>query len=433
MDYKKQVEEITKYFKDSEKNEKDFKIGIEFEHFVIDKDTLETISYYGDGGVQETLKELESNGWIGDYEGEYLLGLNNKNQVITLEPGSQLEFSIKPQKNIMDIEREYFEFLKEIIPILERKNQGLIAVGYHPETRIEDIKILPKKRYSYMFEYFKDKGSHAHNMMKGTASVQIAFDFKSEEDYIKKFKVGNALAPVMYGIFDNAFYFEGQVWERHNLRSYIWENCDNDRSGIVDGAFDEDFGYEKYAEYILNGPPIFMDDGKRMYSTGNKSFKEIFNPENYSMEELEHGLTMFFPDVRTKKYVEIRMMDAIPYPLNLASIALWKGILYDEDNLNQVYEYIEDIEMEDIDKAKTSILEKGLDGELKGRTIFEIAKWLIELAKTGLGSDESKYILPLQKMIMDKKNPYEIIKEKEHLGKKEALKWCILNNLQEVR
>lgn len=176
-----------------------------------------------------------------------------------------------------------------------------------------------------------------------------------------------------------------------------------------------------------------MDDGKRMYSTGNKSFKEIFNPENYSMEELEHGLTMFFPDVRTKKYVEIRMMDAIPYPLNLASIALWKGILYDEDNLNQVYEYIEDIEMEDIDKAKTSILEKGLDGELKGRTIFEIAKWLIELAKTGLGSDESKYILPLQKMIMDKKNPYEIIKEKEHLGKKEALKWCILNNLQEVR
>ncbi|NLJ98091.1 MAG: glutamate--cysteine ligase [Tissierellia bacterium] len=433
MDYKKQVEEITKYFKDSEKNEEDFKIGIEFEHFVIDKDTLETISYYGDGGVQETLKELESNGWIGDYEGEYLLGLNNKNQVITLEPGSQLEFSIKPQKNIMDIEREYFEFLKEIIPILERKNQGLIAVGYHPETRIEDIKILPKKRYSYMFEYFKDKGSHAHNMMKGTASVQIAFDFKSEEDYIKKFKVGNALAPVMYGIFDNAFYFEGQVWERHNLRSYIWENCDNDRSGIVDGAFDEDFGYEKYAEYILNGPPIFMDDGKRMYSTGNKSFKEIFNPENYSMEELEHGLTMFFPDVRTKKYVEIRMMDAIPYPLNLASIALWKGILYDEDNLNQVYEYIEDIEMEDIDKAKTSILKKGLDGELKGRTIFEIAKWLIELAKTGLGSDESKYILPLQKMIMDKKNPYEIIKEKEHLGKKEALKWCILNNLQEVR
>ncbi len=433
MDYKKQVEEITKYFKDSEKNEEDFKIGIEFEHFVIDKDTLETISYYGDGGVQETLKELESNGWIGDYEGEYLLGLNNKNQMITLEPGSQLEFSIKPQKNIMDIEREYFEFLKEIIPILERKNQGLIAVGYHPETRIEDIKILPKKRYSYMFEYFKDKGSHAHNMMKGTASVQIAFDFKSEEDYIKKFKVGNALAPVMYGIFDNAFYFEGQVWERHNLRSYIWENCDNDRSGIVDGAFDEDFGYEKYAEYILNGPPIFMDDGKRMYSTGNKSFKEIFNPENYSMEELEHGLTMFFPDVRTKKYVEIRMMDAIPYPLNLASIALWKGILYDEDNLNQVYEYIEDIEMEDIDKAKTSILKKGLDGELKGRTIFEIAKWLIELAKTGLGSDESKYILPLQKMIMDKKNPYEIIKEKEHLGKKEALKWCILNNLQEVR
>ena len=210
-----------------------------------------------------------------------------------------------------------------------------------------------------MFNYFKDKGVHAHNMMKGTASLQLAFDYSSEEDYIKKFKVTNALSPVVYALFDNAYYFEGRPWGRHNLRAHIWENCDRDRSGIVDSAFDDDFGYRKYAEYILNGPPIFMDNGRDMYFTGSKPYKEMFNPEDYSIEELEHVLTMFFPDVRTKKYVEIRMMDAVPYPLNLSAMALWKGILYDEDNLNQAYNCIKDINMEHMDKAKESIIEKG--------------------------------------------------------------------------
>ncbi len=432
VSHRNQVNEIVNYFKDNEKDKEDFKIGIELEHFVIDKDTLQTISYYGEGGVEDTLKELESNGWEGSYEGEYLLGLNNANKVITLEPGSQLELSIKPQKDIKDIEKEYFQFLTEIIPILNRKNQGLIAVGYQPETKIDDIKILPKKRYDYMFEYFKDKGSHAHNMMKGTASLQLAFDYSSEEDYIKKFKTASALSPVVYAMFENALYFEGQKWNKHNLRSFIWENCDKDRSGIVKGTFDEDFGYEKYAEYILNGPPIFIDNGRGVYSTGDKRYKEIFNPEDYSLEELEHVLTMFFPDVRTKKYVEIRMMDAVPYPLNFSAIALWKGILYDENNLNMVYEYIKDISQEDVDRAKDDIIDKGLDGKLRDKSIYEIGKWLIDISKNGLKNGEKEYLKYLDEMIVDKKNPYELIKNREVKGKKEALSWCILNNLFEV-
>ena len=432
MDYNKQVKEIVKYFKDNEKDKKDFKIGIECEHFVIDKDSLETISYYGEGGVEETLKELELNGWKGSYEGQYLLGLNNDNKVITLEPGSQLEFSVKPHKDIRDIEIEYLNFLKEIIPILERKNQALITIGYHPKTKIDNIRILPKKRYSYMFEYFKDKGTHAHNMMKGTASLQLAFDYSSEKDYIKKFKIANALSPVIYAMFDNAFYFEGRKWGKYNLRSYIWENCDKDRSGIVDGTFDRDFGYERYAEYILNVPPILIDNSRDVYFTGDKTYKELFNPENYSMEELEHVLTMVFPDVRTKKYVEIRMMDAVPYPLNLAAIALWKGILYDENNLNMVYNYIKDINMGDTNKSKDDIAKKGLDGKLGDATVHEIGKWLVDISKTGLNNNEIKYILPLEKMIKDKINPYKIIEKKDYLGKKEAIEGCILNNLIEV-
>lgn len=432
MDYNKQIKEITNYFKASEKKEDDFKIGIEFEHFVIDKDRLKTISYYGKNGVAETLKDLEQEGWIGIYEEGYILGLNKDNKEITLEPGSQLEFSILPEKNIENIEKEYFQFLNEIIPILEKKNQGLIAIGYHPETKIEDIKILPMNRYDYMFNYFKDKGFHAHNMMKGTASVQLAFDFSSEEDFVKKFQTTNALSSVIYAMFDNGFYFEGERWHKHNLRSHIWENCDNDRSGIVDGTFDSDFGYEKYAEYILNTPPIFINDGEKEYLTGDKLYKEIFNPENYNMEELEHALTMVFPDVRTKKYIEIRMMDSIPYPLNLSIIALWKGIIYNKENLDIVYDYIKDINMGDINKSKADIKQNGLDGKLKDQTVSEWSKKLVKIAKSGLDQDEVKYILPLEEMVNNKLSPAYIIESQDHLGKKEAIKDCILNNIIEV-
>ncbi len=108
-----------------------------------------------------------------------------------------------------------------------------------------------------MFNYFKDKGVHAHNMMKGTASLQLAFDYSSEEDYIKKFKVANALSPAVYALFDNAYYFEGKPWRRHNLRAHIWENCDKDRSGIVYNAFDKDFGYKKICRIYIKWASYF--------------------------------------------------------------------------------------------------------------------------------------------------------------------------------
>ena len=159
MDYKKQIGQMVNYIKKGEKSREDFKIGIEFEHFVVDKDSLKTISYYGEEGVGETLKELEQFGWTGTYEGEYILELNKGNKTITLEPGSQLELSIRAQSEIIDIEKEYLDFLNEIIPLLNRKNQGLITTSYHPVSKIEDLKLLPKKRYDFMFNYFKTKGS----------------------------------------------------------------------------------------------------------------------------------------------------------------------------------------------------------------------------------------------------------------------------------
>lgn len=426
MDYNRQIEEIEKYIKSGEKKVENFRIGIEFEHFVIEKSTFKTISYYGENGVAETLKDLEKNGWNGIYEGEYILELRKENKTVTLEPGSQLELSLRAEKNIKDIEKGYLDFLNEIIPILDGKNQALITVGYHPVTKINEIKLLPKKRYDFMFEYFKKRGSHAHNMMKGTAALQVSMDYKDEEDYRKKFRVTNALSPILYSLLENAVFFEGEKYEKHNLRAFIWKNCDTNRSGVVNGALDDDFSYKRYAEYILNRPPIFITKGGKLEFTDEKKVKEIFNPEDYKVEDLEHLLTMFFPDVRTKKYIEIRMMDAVPYPLNFAVLAFWKGILYNDENLEKVYDYIKDITIEDVNKTKDEMFELGLNAHYKDKTILEVGKWLVDLAKQGLDEDEVKYIYPLEGMVVEGINPYENTNQKIEYGIDKALDWCVL-------
>ena len=431
LQYGKQLEVLKDYIKSGEKIRKDFKLGVEFEHFVIDKDTLKTVSYYGEGGVGETLKDLENLGYEPVYEGQYILGLHKDEKHITTEPGSQLELSIDANLNIKELEKEYLDFLQDLIPILNKKDQALIATGYHPETRIDEITLLPKKRYDFMYDYFKTKGTHAHNMMKGTAALQVAIDYESEEDYINKFKIVNALTPVFYAIFENVYYFEGEKAPFHNMRSFIWENCDKDRSGVVPSSLDEDYDYEKYAEYILEGCPIFIyKDGKEVSAKG-KNVKELLDPDAFTGEEVEHYLTMFFPDVRTKQYIEIRMMDSVPYPLNLSAIALFKGLLYNEGNLEKLSELIKYITVKDVEDAKQTMMREGLKSEFNGITLLEMGKFLVDLAQKGLDKEEKEYLKPLKEMLDSGKNPYEITKDLADKGKKESLKWCILNNLVE--
>lgn len=425
--YNEQIKIIEDYIRQGEKEKQDFRLGMEVEHFVLDKVSLETISYYGEDGVESTLKEMLKNGWKGTYEDKYLLALQKNDFHITLEPGSQFELSINAKKEIEELEKSYLEFLDELLPILEKKGQILAALGYHPLTKIDEIKLLPKTRYDIMFNHFKDKGSHAHNMMKGTGALQVAIDYSSEEDYHKKFKTINALAPVFYALFENALFFEKEPCRTHNLRSFVWLNCDNDRAGTVDGALDKEFAYKDYAKYILDRPPIFTIRDNEIIETYDKKVKDILEPGVTTEEELDHLLSMFFPDVRTKKYIEIRMMDSVPYPLNFSVVALIKGIFYNEENLETVYRFIEDINYEDVYKAKIDMLTYGLETKFAGKTILEIGKCLVELAVKALEDKEKHYMEPLAEFLNKGLNPYLYTQEQYKTGdRKKAIDWTIL-------
>lgn len=424
-----QKDKIINYFRKSEKRKEDFKIGAEFEHFIVNKDTLETITYYDNKGVESTLKDLLNKGWKGKYEDGYLMGLTKNGNNITLEPGAQVELSTRPCNNIKEIEREYLSFLNDIIPILNNKNQFIIALGYHPQSKIEEIPFIPKGRYKYMSEYFKKRGRLAHNMMKGTASFQITMDYRSEEDYIKKFRVANVLSPIISYMFDNTPFFEGEVWNKNILRVHVWNNCDDDRCMVVPGSLDKSFGYEDYADYLLSTPPIIIKRNNEFQFTDNKPFKDIYYPDNFSKEELEHVMTMYFPDVRTKNFIEIRMADSVPYPLNMAGIALWKGLLYDVENLNGLYKRFSSFTNSTVKDLKEDIIKYGKNTVIGNQGLISVCKDIICMAEKGLELEEAKYLLPLKELLNKEMTPSLEIKNKLHLGKHSALNKCILNNI----
>ncbi|QVK19088.1 glutamate--cysteine ligase [Mycoplasmatota bacterium] len=415
-----QIELIEAYFKQNEKNKRDFMMGAEFEYFVVDKKTLKVISYDGENGVLSTLTNLLHKGYDGIYDEHHLVGLKKGQSTITLEPGSQLEISLKPEKEIAFLESEYKKICMDIIPILETKNQTLIATGYQVHSRLDEVSLIPKRRYHRMYEYFKSCGIYAHHMMKQTASTQICIDYESESDYQKKYRILNTLSPIFYTFFDNAPFFESETFPKQCIRSQIWDNCDENRCGIIKNSISDDFSYKGYANYLLNQSIIIRDD----VNTSQSLYRDLLNPNH--VDELEQALSMVFPDVRTRKFIEVRMIDSLPYPLNLSVVAFFKGLFYDEANVNELYQFLKKINIEDVLNAKLKIVEYGIDTNLKDYSIYEVMKYLYTLSYKGLNNKEKKYLLPLMNLIQLKQTPQQLTKTQLNLGKSKALEWCMI-------
>ncbi|NLY09077.1 MAG: glutamate--cysteine ligase [Tissierellia bacterium] len=426
FDYELQIQRFVNLIRAGEKPIHNFKVGVELEHIIVHQNDGSSVPYLGDEGIEGIMQDLIAKGWVAHDESGYVLTVTKEDMIITTEPGAQLEFSMTPKKTIAEMEETYNKFQSELLPILEERGLWALSIAYHPKTKINEINLLPKDRYHNMFDYFKQHGSRSHNMMKGTCALQIAVDFSDEEDYRKKFYVSNMLSNVFYSMFENGFFFEGEPCEMHNIRAYIWENTDNDRSGLVKGALDPDFNYEKYAKYLLERPAIYAYvDGEMTYTKG-ALIKDLVDPENAKDEELMHLFTMFFPDVRTKNFIEIRMFDAVPYPLSFSAIALMKGLLYDEENLEELYQSCRNLDVDRVMSARQELYYKGFGASQCERTVFEVALDLLEMARLGLPLDERKYLEPLEEMLTNRMNPYLKTEELYKRGFIPSVKWCAL-------
>lgn len=424
MEHREQVYAIENHFISGEKNPSEFKTGVEMEHFIIDADSLESISYSGECGVERILKEMTYCGWEIQNKGEHILELRKNEAGISVEPAGQIELDIMPQKCLGYIENIYLSFLKDIAPILKKTGKMLISVGYHPKSSIHDVELIPKQRYRYMYEYFATKGRYAHNMMKGTASTQVCMDYSSEEDYIKKFTVASFLSPIVYFMFDNAPFFEGDVYKNFSARKMIWNQCDRDRCGLLEEAFENNYSYSSYARYILERPPVLTKRNSKLSFTGNLPLKTIFNPLLFNEDEIEHLLSMYFFDIRTRKYIEIRMGDSLPYPYNMGYFAFWKGLLYNCRNLNFLFETALDFDNKRMERLKEDIIEKGFYAHIQDAYLINFIKEIVYMSKKGLQTCEKGFLSIIECMIEKELRPKDITLENINKGKKAALKWC---------
>ncbi|GAB6098430.1 glutamate--cysteine ligase [Halanaerocella petrolearia] len=427
MEYIELLDQLEEYFRAGEKDGEE-RIGVEIEHFVVDQNTLQTITYQEEDGIEDLLAQLQDKGWQGEKEDGHLVRLFSDQADITLEPGGQLEIGIYPCGKINCLEEVYQQFLQDVIPVLEEHNYYLLTLGYQVESKIDEIDWNPKKRYKIMSDYFEQKGQYAHNMMKGTAAFQIALDYQNEEDFVNKFRVASALSPIFSVLLDNSPIFEGEIYKDHALRTLIWNNTDQTRTGIVNKAFADEFDYRKYAEYILTREPILIKDGESYKATSTKTNREIFAKKDFNQDKLEHILTMVFPDVRAKQFIEIRMADSLPPELSFALVAFWKGLFYNQSNLEKVVELIVKFSLADILQAKEEIIEQGLKTKVGDYSILEIAKQIVNWSKEGLSENEIEYLKPLENLISNKKTPASNLKERlKSMSKKEAIRDSILN------
>lgn len=425
MDYEDQIEAFVNYFKEAEVHKEKNKIGVEFEHFILHQD-LSAVSYYEDQGVENLLWEIKNSNeweakadWEPKFENDHLIGLENNDLIITLEPGAQLEVSIKPADSIKIIRNKYKNFLENIKALLKKRKQLLAVLGYQPKTSVSDIELLPKKRYDYMYDYFADKGKYAYNMMKGTASVHINIDYADEEDYIKKLRSAYFLTPIIYYLFDNTPYFEGRKTDKASIREKIWANCDNQRTTVIEGIFDKTFGYRDYAEYLLNTEAIVAKNNGQFIYSKNKKMIEVMNSSQ--KKYIEHYLSMVFPDIRSKKYIEIRAADGLPYPYNFGYLALLKALLYNQDNLNQIYNKSLKYNQEAFLKFRNDIINKQNNSKRE-----ELIEELILMADNAL-TENKKYLEYVKEIYFQhQKAKYKTLKSSAE-NKKDALSWCILN------
>lgn len=409
--YESNKELLIKYFENGSKKEGKQKLGVEIEHFIVKRQSLESVSYYGKRGIESMLESL-SPLYPHRFEQEgHLLGLYNDDYSLSLEPAGQLEISINPQKDIKTVERIYNKLLQQMKPLLRTNNYQLVTLGYQPQSMVSDLKLIPKKRYMYMDQYFATTGTGGIHMMRGTASAQVAIDYIDEADFVLKYRVAYILMPLLALLTDNSPIYKGQQYSGHLLRNNIWERVDDVRVGMIKGIFDKEFGFDKYAEYLMNLPLIFIPTKDGETYTAEKTIKDLRPEELLSPEDIDHVLSMTFLDVRLKNYIEIRFADSMDFEYVKSYMALIKGIFYHEELLQQIIRTYQ-VSEADIQSAKDSLSEQGFNGMAYGYKAIELLTSLIADAKAILSDDECQMLEPFERIIRNKKTLAEEYNEK---------------------
>ncbi len=403
-------EQIIEYFKSGIKNKKEFKIGIEHEKFLFDSQNNKRIDYQKIKGMFSALLEF---GWNPVFEKDNIVSLNKGGKNITLEPGNQIELSGDKLTNIHEACAESYDYLFELKQVTKKLNIKIVSAGFDPISKLGEIPNNPKKRYKLMTKDMPLGGELSLDMMYRTCGTQLNLDYSSEEDFKKKFKIVNSLVPISIALFANSSIVEKKKSNYLSYRSKVWQNTSR---GGLPKLFLEDFDFEKYADFVINFPILFIQQKENYLSGRGYNFndfmsgniKEINNrlPDE---NDFSTHLSTIFTENRLKKYIELRSMDTCGWDCLCSGPAFNVGMLY--GNLDEVYELISNWNKDKIMNAYLEAPHKGFNTQLMGKDLLYWSSALLDVSKKGLekrdivnksGKNETIFLNHLQKVIDNK-------------------------------
>jgi glutamate--cysteine ligase len=402
------VRQLADYLAVGAKPRERFRIGTEHEKFGFSRADFSPPPYEP-GGIHAMLDGIRALGWEGIDDQGQLIGLKHAGQSVSLEPGGQFELSGAPLANLHETRDELTRHFADVHRVAEPLGLGFAPLGFHPTATRAQMPFMPKSRYAIMRRYMQLVGSLGLDMMLRTCTVQVNLDFASEADMIRKLRVGLLLQPVATALFANSPFTEGKPNGFLSARANVWTDTDPDRTGIPAMFFEAGFGFERYAEWLLDVPMYFVARDGKLLDVAGSSFRGWMAGRNDALSgvtptvgDFADHYTTVFTDVRLKRFLEMRGADAGSPAMMLAQSALWVGLLYDDAALEAAVRLVGQYPWQELAAIRAEVPRQGLKVRLGKGTVADLARQAVAIARDGLkarGLGEEIYLEPLQAIV----------------------------------
>lgn len=392
-------DDLVAWFAAGEKTVSDWRIGTEHEKFVYRLGVFTPVAYDGEAGIRALMEALiADHGWEAIREGETIIALKRFSsnhsaipETVSLEPGGQFELSGAPLTTLHETCAEAGNHLSECLEIGKRLGIGFLGMGFTPTWTLDQMPTMPKRRYEVMTRYMPQVGTRGHDMMYRTCTIQVNLDFASEADMVKKLRVSLALQPLATALFASSPFTEGRVNGFKSLRSGVWRDTDGNRTGMLPFAFEEGMGYERYADYALDVPMYFVYRDGRYIDVAGASFRKFLDGkldqlpgDRPTIDDWSDHLTTLFPEVRLKRFLEMRGADGGPWRRICGLPAFWVGLLYDDAALEAAWQLVKDWTAEERQQLRNEVPELALETPFRGTRLIEIARDAVKISADGL-------------------------------------------------
>ncbi|BDI60694.1 glutamate--cysteine ligase [Qipengyuania nanhaisediminis] len=426
------IEELTAPMRAGEKPESKWRIGTEHEKFVYHQSDFHAPSYEEEAGIRDILLNLREFGWEPIEENGHVIAMKGADGTVSLEPAGQLELSGAPLENLHETCAETGRHLEQVKAIGERCGIGFLGLGMWPDKARADLPVMPKGRYEIMMRHMPKVGNLGLDMMLRTCTIQVNLDYASETDMVKKFRVGLALQPLATALFANSPFTEGKPNGYLSYRSHIWSDTDPHRTGMLPFVFEDGFGYERWAQYMLDVPMYFVFRDGRYIDAAGLSFRDfmegklpVLPGERPTQSDWWDHLSTAFPEVRLKSFLEMRGADGGPWSRICALPAFWVGLLYDDAALDAAWNLVKDWSMEERERLRNEAPRLALDTPLPGGkgTLQDLGRDVLEIARGGLtararlnasGDNETGFLETLDEIVASGKVPAQRLLDAYH-------------------